>query len=79
MFKWLGQQNGKTKQKTKQLWDGEFNIVRNGLDEEQVTAFVDNLTEQHKASHQASTDSLSTLIKKAAVDAEEIAASITRE
>jgi len=76
MFKWLGQHSEKSKQKTRQLWDREFDIVKEGLDEEQVIAFVDNLIAQHKTSLQASAASLSSLIKKAVMEAEQIAASI---
>lgn len=76
MFKWLGHRSDKGTEKTKQLLDGEFNIVKEGLDEEQVVVFVENLTEQHRASQRASADTLSTLIKKAVTEAEQIAASI---
>jgi len=76
MFKRLGQRLEKTKQKTRQLWEREFDIVNKGLDEKQVIAFVDNLIVQHKASQQASAASLNSLIKKAVTDAEQIAASI---
>jgi len=43
MFKWLGQQSEERKQKTRQLWKSEFNVVKEGLDEKQVVAFIDNL------------------------------------
>jgi len=75
MFKWLGQRSEK-KQKIRQLWERGFNIVKEGLDEEQVVAFVDNLIAQHKASQQASSDSLRSLLKTAVTDAEQMAASI---
>jgi len=76
MFKRLGQHSEKSKQKTRQLWDWKFDIVKEGLDEKQVIAFVDNLIAQHKTSLQASAASLSSLIKKAVMEAEQIAASI---
>jgi len=76
MFKWLGQRSEKKKQKTKQLWETEFNVVKDGLDEEQVVAFIDNLIDQHRASQQASSDSLRSLLKTAVTDAEQMAASI---
>jgi len=76
MFKWRGQRLEKRKQKTRQLWEREFDIVNEGLDEKQVIAFVDNLIVQHKASQQASAASLNSLIKKAVTDAEQIASSI---
>ncbi len=76
MFKWRGQRLEKRKQKARQLWEREFDIVNEGLDEKQVIAFVDNLIVQHKASQQASAASLSSLIRKAVTDAEQIAASI---
>jgi len=75
MFKWLGQRSEK-KQQIRQLWERGFNIVKEGLDEGQVVAFVDNLIAQHKASQQASSDSLRSLLKTAVTDAEQMAASI---
>ena len=76
MFKWLGQQSENRKQKTKQLWGGEFSVVKEGLDERQVVAFVDNLIAQHRASQQISAASLRSVIEKAVADAEQIAATI---
>ena len=76
MFNWFGQREGKGKQKARQLWEREFNITKEGLDEEQVVAFVNNLIAQHKASQQASAASLRSLLKTAVTDAEQIAASI---
>lgn len=76
MFKWLGQQFEKRKQKTRQLWKSEFNVVKEGLEEEQVVAFVNNLIAQHRASQRASADSLRSLLKTAVTDAEQMAASI---
>jgi len=76
MFKWRGQRLEKGKQRTRQLWEGEFDVVKEGLDEKQVIAFVDNLIAQHNASQQASATSLSLLIKKAVTEAEQIASSI---
>ncbi|GAI49356.1 unnamed protein product [marine sediment metagenome] len=65
MFNWFGQREGKGKQKARQLWEREFNITKEGLDEEQVVAFVNNLIAQHKASQQASAASLRSLLKTA--------------
>ncbi|MBA7653171.1 hypothetical protein ES703_61014 [subsurface metagenome] len=76
MFNWFGQREGKGKQKARQLWEREFNITKEGLDEEQVVVFVNNLIAQHKASQQASAASLRSLLKTAVTDAEQIAASI---
>jgi len=76
MFNWFGQREGKGKQKARQLWEREFNITKEGLDEEQVVAFVNNLIAQQKASQQASAASLRSLLKTAVTDAEQIAASI---
>jgi len=76
MFNWFGQREGKGKQKARQLWEREFNITKEGLDEEQVVAFVNNLIAQHKASQQASAASLRSLLKTAVTDAEQMAASI---
>ena len=33
----------------RQLWGREFNIVKNGLDEEQVISFVEDLMAERKA------------------------------
>jgi len=76
MFKWLGQQPEKRKQKTKQLWESEFSVVKEGLDEKQIVAFVDNLIAQHRASQQISVASLRSLFEKAVADAEQISATI---
>jgi len=64
------------KRKTRQLWESEFNVVKEGLDEKQVVAFVDNLIAQHRTVQQASADSLRSLLKTAVTDAEQLAASI---
>ena len=76
MFNWFGQREGKGKQEARRLWEREFNITKEGLDEEQVVAFVNNLIAQQKASQQASAASLRSLLKTAVTDAEQIAASI---
>ncbi|MFC1897233.1 hypothetical protein ACFLX8_01485 [Chloroflexota bacterium] len=76
MFKWLGQRAEKSKQKTRQLWESEFNVVKEGLDEEQVVDFVNSLIDQHKTLQQTSADSLRSLLKTAVTDAEQMAASI---
>jgi len=76
MFKWLGQRAEKRKLKTRQLWEREFNIVNEGLDEEQVIAFVDNLIAEQKASQQASAASLRSVLKTAVTNAEQVVASI---
>lgn len=64
------------KRKTRQLWESEFNVVKEGLDEKQVVAFVDNLIAQHRTLQQASADSLRSLLETAVTDAEQLAASI---
>ena len=64
------------KRKTRQLWESEFNVVKEGLDEKQVVAFVNNLIAQHRTLQQASADSLRSLLKTAVTDAEQLAASI---
>ncbi len=79
MFKWLTKRSdkkGKKMRKTTQLWESEFNVAKEGLDEKQVVAFVDNLIAQHRASQQASAASLRSLLKTAVTDAEQMAASI---
>ena len=64
------------KRKTRQLWESEFKVVKEGLDEKQVVAFVDNLIAQHRTLQQASADSLRSLLETAVTDAEQLAASI---
>ncbi len=76
MSKRLGRRSKNRKQQTRQLWETEFNIVRNGLDEEQVVNFVSNLIAQHKASQEASAASLRSPLETAVADAEQVAASI---
>ncbi|MFC1860393.1 hypothetical protein ACFLYC_02335 [Chloroflexota bacterium] len=76
MFKWLGKQSEGETRNTKRLWENEFNIVSEGLDEKQVVAFVDNLIAQHKTLQKASADSLRSLLETAIADAEQLAASI---
>jgi len=69
----LGQLREKKKQENKQLWGRDFNVVRNGLDEEQVVSFVDELVKQRKASSSASFRSF---LKTAVTDAGQVADSI---
>jgi vacuolar-type H+-ATPase subunit H len=76
MFKWLGKRPEKREQKTRQLWEREFKIVKEGLDGEQVVAFVNELIAQSKASQRASSASLRSILKTAVTDAEQLAASI---
>ena len=47
------------KPKTKKLWGRDFDIVDNGLDEEQVVSFVSELMKYHEASPAAPSESLS--------------------
>ncbi len=74
----LSQPLGKRKKNTRQLWDREFNIVDKGLDEEQVSAFINDLIEKHKSSQESAATSLQSIIQKAVTDAEQIADSIKR-
>ena len=73
MFKSLGQRHEAKKQKSKQLWGRDFNIVKDGLDEEQVVSFVSDLMEQQEASPPTSVRSV---LKTAIVEAEQIVTSI---
>jgi len=54
---------------TKLLWGKQFKTAKEGLDEEQVVAFVDNLIAQHRAS-------LDPLLETTVTDAEQLTASI---
>ncbi len=76
MFKWLtkrfdkkGKKKGEKKQKTKQLWESEFNVVKEGLDEKQVVDSVNDPVAQYDAS-------LDPLLETTVTDAEQLAASI---
>jgi len=60
----------------KLLWGKKFKTVKKGLDEKQVVAFVNDLIDQHKASQQASADSLRSTTETAVTDAEQMATSI---
>ncbi len=76
MFKRLSQRLGKSKQKTRKLWEREFNIVKAGLDEKQVISLVNDLVAEQKASREASAAALRSLLQTALTDAEQIATSI---
>ena len=76
MFKWLEQSYGKGKQKSKFLWEKEFNIVNKGLDEKQVVDFVNNLMAQRSTSQQASSPALDSLLKTAASHVQQMTTSI---
>ena len=67
---------GKKKQKTRQLWEREFNIVNQGLDEKQVVAFVDDLIAEHKAAQEASAASVRPVIQEAVADAKQVSAEL---
>jgi len=76
VFKWRSQRQKEEKEnkpKTKRLWGMEFNIVENGLDEEQVVKFVNELMRQFEASAPSSVRSI---LKNAIADAEKIVSSI---
>ena len=85
LFKWFNKrfdkkdkkdEKDKKVRKTRLLWGKKFKTVKEGLDEGQVVAFVNNLLDQHRASQQASADSLRSLLKTAVTDAEQLAASL---
>jgi len=73
MFKSRSQRREAEEQKRKQLWGRDFNIVKNGLDEEQVIDFVNELVTQPGA---ASVTSVGSIIKTAIKGAEQIIDSI---
>jgi len=76
MLKSLGQRFGNRKQKSKKLWDREFDIVAEGLDEKQVIDFIDNLIARRGDSKEVPTDALNSLIERAVADAEQIVSGI---
>ena len=73
MFKSRGQRREAERQKRKQLWGRDFNIVKDGLDEEQVIDFVNELVMQQETLSPASARSI---IQTAIKDAEQIIESI---
>ena len=73
MFRLLGQRHEVEEKKQKQLWGREFNVVKKGLDEEQVIDFVNELVRQQEASYPASVRSI---IKTAIKGAEQIVDSV---
>jgi len=73
MFKSHGQRREAERQKRKQLWGRDFNIVKDGLDEEQVIDFVNELVMRPETSSPASARSI---IQTAIKDAEQIIESI---
>ncbi len=73
MFKLRGQRDETKGQKRKQLWGKDFRIVKNGLDEEQVIDFVNELVAQQGTPSSASASSI---IKKAIKGAEQIIDSV---
>ena len=64
--------------KTRQLWGQEIDIVKGGLDEEQVIPFVNELVDKYRflAEKQQHFVSLGTLSEKAAIEAEKLATDI---
>jgi len=76
MSKSLSQLFKKKEQRTRKLWETEFNIVEQGLDEEQVVAFINSLINQNNNMQKTPIESLHSLIERAVTDAEGIAASI---
>lgn len=73
MFKWLGQRRETRKEQTKKLWGRDFRIVAEGLDEEEVVSFVNELRKQNEVSAPTSVRSV---LQKAVADAEQIVANI---
>ena len=67
--------------KTKRLWDREFNIVKDGLDEAQVIAYVEELRKQYSRSpdYDAHIDSLKRLAERTVEEADRISAEIKEE
>ena len=62
--------------KTRRLWEREFSIVEEGLDEKQVIAFVDDLIAHRDAAQKSPPDAIRSIIERAVTDAEQLAASI---
>jgi hypothetical protein len=78
MFKSLGQRLQNKKQKSVSLWNREFNIVSEGLDESQVSRFVEELMSKENGS-QAPAEMIKALMERAVADAEKIVADIKAE
>jgi len=78
MFKSLGHRSQNKKQKSISLWNREFNIVPEGLDEAQVSRFVEELMSGRNDS-EAPADVIKALMERALADAEKIVADIKTE
>ena len=48
MLRWFRLWHEAKKQKSQQLWEGDSDIVKDGLDEAQVVGFVNDLTKRHE-------------------------------
>ncbi|MFC1953049.1 hypothetical protein ACFLWR_02840 [Chloroflexota bacterium] len=79
MSKSLNQLFRKKSKQTRKLWDTEFNIVEQGLDEEQVISFINALTHQNDNPQDVPIKTLRALIDRAVADAETIATSIKKK
>jgi len=84
MSSWLNGLSRKKQPKTKQLWGRKFSLVEEGLDEEQIIAFVGQLL-AHRETTPVPTpqseqtpppDAIRSIIERAVTDAEQLAASI---
>lgn len=74
MFKWFTK--GAADKKTRLLWGREFKTVKRGLDEEQITALVEDLLAEQKASKEVVETSLRSVLDTALTDAVKVAADI---
>jgi len=79
MFKGLGQRSQNKKQKTKNLWNREFDIVEKGLDEKQVSNFIEELIVRGNDSNGAHADVIRALMERAILDAQNIVTKIKAE
>ncbi|MFC2067287.1 hypothetical protein ACFLUO_09650 [Chloroflexota bacterium] len=61
MSKWSRNSDGPKKLETKQLWGRVFNIVENGLDEEQVVSFVNELIKKYEVPSVVTPESSTTM------------------
>jgi len=84
MSSWLNGLSRKKQPKTKQLWGRKFSLVEEGLDEEQIIAFVGQLLAHRETTpvptpqreETSSPDAIRSIIERAVTDAEQLAASI---
>ena len=76
MFKIVGQQTERRRQKSVRLWNRDFDVVPEGLDEKQVISFINSVISQQDDSPSISANSLLSLVERALADAEQLVSNV---